>query len=264
MNSLRWPGLACALAICCALGAAPRGQAAESSWPEDLVPKKVQALQYLATVSCFCPAHPGEIRDALLAALEDDSEVVRYEAALAIAHAARHVCPVCKRCSFCTVEMMDNLEQIGIGQNARGAWREPSERVRTAAYEALTACRHRLASVPKSVTDQGPPAPLPPGDPPPSTTMAAPSVADAADREPRLLAAAPPAVAQEPEKASPTAISSAGYAQATDLTISQQQAVVAQPPPLPPLTIPSICWEQDARQSAPILRARRFTAPVNE
>jgi hypothetical protein len=267
MSSLRWPELACALAICFASGATLPGHAAEPSSPEDLVPKKIQALQYLVTVSCFCPDHPDQVKDALSAALDDDAEVVRYEAAVAVARAARRVCPVCKRCSFCVAEVMDKLEQIGIGQNAQGGWQEPSERVRTAAYEALTACRRRLESTRESVADEPPTAPLPPDDLPARTVKApatppavVPSVAGDAHREPQLLATtAPPAAAQKPE---PAAVASAGYAQSTDLPIAQQRSVAARPPR--PLTMPLICWEQDARQSAPILRVRKFTAPVND
>jgi hypothetical protein len=235
MSSLRWPELACALAICFALGATLPGRAAEPSSPEDLVPKKIQALQYLVTLSCFCPDRPDQVKDALLAALDDDAEVVRYEAAMAVAHAARRVCPVCQRCSFCVAEMLDKLQQIGIGQNAQGGWREPSERVRTAAYEALTACRRRLEPAPESVADELPPAPLPPDDLPATATAATPAetlatppapvppVAGDAHREPRLLATAPPSAAQEPERAEPAAVASAGYAQSTDLPISQQR-----------------------------------------
>jgi hypothetical protein len=64
--------------------------AAKVKSEEDLAPQKIKAIKYLATIGCGC--YPG-VREALLAALDDCTESVRYEAAIAFCQAAGNDVP---------------------------------------------------------------------------------------------------------------------------------------------------------------------------
>ena len=113
-------------------------KAAEVKAEEDLAQQKIKAIKYLATVRCRC--YPG-VKEALLAALDDCTEKVRYEAAIAFCMAAGDPCTVCNENSCCSAEVMTKLQAIAYGQDAKGCWKEPSARVRAAAENALNACR---------------------------------------------------------------------------------------------------------------------------
>lgn len=63
--------------------------AAEIKQQEDLKPQKIKAIKYLAEIACGC--YPG-VKEALLAALDDCTEDVRYEAAVAFCRAAGNPC----------------------------------------------------------------------------------------------------------------------------------------------------------------------------
>ncbi len=64
-------------------------EAAKVKADEDLAPQKIKAIKYLATVGCGC--YPG-VREALLAGLDDCTEEVRYQAAVAFSQAAGNPC----------------------------------------------------------------------------------------------------------------------------------------------------------------------------
>jgi hypothetical protein len=59
--------------------------AAQVKMEEDLAPQKIKALKYLGAVGCGC--YPG-VKEALLAALDDCTEEVRFTAAVALVQAA--------------------------------------------------------------------------------------------------------------------------------------------------------------------------------
>jgi hypothetical protein len=113
-------------------------KAAEIKQDEDLAPQKIKAIKYLAKVACGC--HPG-VREALLAALDDCTEAVRYQAAMAFCQAAGDPCTTCNRGSCCSPEVQKKLKEIAFGRDATGCWKEPSCRVRVAAENALNACQ---------------------------------------------------------------------------------------------------------------------------
>lgn len=123
--------------------------AAEIKAEEDLAPQKVKAIKYLATVGCGCAANKEDVKKALLAALDDCTEEVRYEAAVAFCQTAGDPCSVCTP-SCCDAEVMNKLAELAKGKDAQGCWLEPSARVRAAASQALNACRQtfRPAAVP--------------------------------------------------------------------------------------------------------------------
>ncbi len=182
-------------------------KAAEIKAEEDLAQQKIKALKYLGEMGCGC--YPG-VSEALLAALEDCTESVRYEAAKALLNAANkkrtcrdklrtakimgchetahavavHVikgagavvcackghkgpdgkcpihlhkdghghkhgdddcqcqsgCPCGDPDSCCSEEVSKKLAEVAYEKNDSGCWKEPSERVRQMAREALMAC----------------------------------------------------------------------------------------------------------------------------
>jgi hypothetical protein len=116
--------------------------AAQIKAEEDLAQQKIKALKYLATIGCGCYDKKIDppVKVALMAALDDCTEQVRYEAAKAIAEAA---CSKCKHCSqncCCDKAMTDKLSAVAFEKDDNGCWLESSARVRAAAKEAMRAC----------------------------------------------------------------------------------------------------------------------------
>lgn len=107
----------------------------------DLAPQKIKALKYLATVGCCCNSQKDMVKAALLGALDDCTEAVRYEAAVALCQVAGDRCAVCRTCSCCSADVMNKLNELANGQDEKGCWTEPSCRVRQAASAALNSCR---------------------------------------------------------------------------------------------------------------------------
>lgn len=132
--------------------------AAQIKKEEDLAKQKIKAIKYLAKIGCGC--YPG-VKEALMEALEDCTEKVRYEAAKQIGNAAENKCETCSKTCCCDAEMMQALWDVANKRDANNCFVEPSERVREAACEALLACRRAVPVYP------GPPGglpPLPPGE----------------------------------------------------------------------------------------------------
>jgi hypothetical protein len=119
--------------------------AAKIKTEEDLAPQKIKAIKYLATVGCGC--YPA-VREALLAALGDCTEEVRYRAAIALCQASGDPCQECDRTGCCNAEVMSKLEDLAHGQDEKGCFKEPSARVRAAAENALNACRRKIPPTP--------------------------------------------------------------------------------------------------------------------
>jgi hypothetical protein len=162
--------------------------AAEIKQQEDLKPQKIKAIKYLAEIACGC--YPG-VKEALLAALDDCTEEVRYEAAVAFCKAAGNPCSLCNRATCCDQAVKDKLRDMALGTDANGCCKEPSARVRAAASMALNACNQIPTVAPAERKEgptavegketgedalRGPLAPMPPGLPPtPTTETKAPS-----------------------------------------------------------------------------------------
>jgi hypothetical protein len=137
--------------------------AAKIKAEEDLAPQKIKAIKYLGTVGCSC--YPG-VREALLAALEDCTEAVRYEAAIALCQVAGNPCKHCDKSGCCNAEVMNKLNDMAYGQDAKGCCKEPSERVRQAAANALNACKRKnpttpMIPVPETVPEGSERKPIP-------------------------------------------------------------------------------------------------------
>jgi hypothetical protein len=124
----------------------------------DLAPQKIKAIRYLATICCGCAKNRDEVKEALLSALDDCTEAVRYEAALALCGCAGDPCTNCNRAGCCDAKIMNKLQKVSEGQDAQGCWLEPSARVRAAAANALGACRQvrgPTAQVPAEAPKKG-------------------------------------------------------------------------------------------------------------
>ena len=113
--------------------------AAQIKAVEDLKAQKIKAVKYVATVGCGC--YPG-VNDALLAALDDCTEEVRYEAAVALCQVAGNPNNVCGK-GCCNAAIMNKLHEMAYGQDEQCCNKEASPRVRAAAANALDACRRK-------------------------------------------------------------------------------------------------------------------------
>ena len=111
--------------------------AAEIKAEEELAPQKIKAIRYLSTIGCRC--YP-QVKPALLAALDDCTEEVRYEAALAFCRSAGNPCTVCNSSTCCDPDVRKKLADLASGMDDQDCWKEPSPRVRSAAAGALNAC----------------------------------------------------------------------------------------------------------------------------
>jgi len=69
--------------------------AAKIKKDQDLAPQKIKAIKYLGTIACCCPTNKDDVKNALLAALDDCTDEVRQAAAEAICHAAGNPCSIC-------------------------------------------------------------------------------------------------------------------------------------------------------------------------
>jgi len=164
---------------------------------EDKAKQKIKAIKYLATVGCGC--YPG-VKEALLAALDDCTEEVRYEAAVAFCQAAGNpACPCQESC--CAADVMQKLHEMAYGQDEKCCYLEPSARVREAARIALNSCRQKFPP--------GPAAPGPAGTP---TVAPEPEVPEV------------PVEPKEPPKPEPPTLREAPVNQSTSQSTSRGQA----------------------------------------
>lgn len=116
-------------------------KAAEVKKEEDLAKQKIKAVKYLTKIGCGCYNRDGSITDALLKALDDCTEEVRYQTVKAIMEAANgEACVNCKNKSCCSEELSNKLYEMAYERDDSGCYLEPSERVRQLAAEALRAC----------------------------------------------------------------------------------------------------------------------------
>jgi hypothetical protein len=106
---------------------------------EDLAPQKIKAIKFLATLGC--EKCYGGIEEAMLDALKDCTEEVRYETVLALGTIPNAECPQCDN-DCCTEKMTEELAKIAYERDPDhpDCWYEPSARVREAARETLQIC----------------------------------------------------------------------------------------------------------------------------
>ncbi len=184
--------------------------AAQAKADADLAPQKIKAIRYLAEIGCGCSSQSADVQQALLAALDDCTEEVRYEAALALCKTAGNKCKSCDA-TCCGADSMAKLRDVAFGQDDDACWHESSRRVRAMAQSALNACE--MNYVPEEATtpeireqrvepevrtrDIQQPTPAEPGTEEPGT------IGPAVVPEPAPAAAEPPADAEPPAVPAP-------------------------------------------------------------
>jgi hypothetical protein len=121
---------------------------------EDAAPAKIEAIKYLAGVDCKC--YPG-VKKALLEALKDCNEGVRFEAAKALGSAC-----------CCDKEVAKILEEVANKQDDFGNYKEWSVRVRAAAAQSMSSC---AGVIPRDVQKGVDPETPPQGEVPPQVDV---------------------------------------------------------------------------------------------
>ena len=111
--------------------------AAGAKADEDQAAQKIKAIRYLATLGC-AGCYP-DVEDALLAALDDCTEAVRYEAVKALRDLAGRSCSSCKTKSCCSPKVRKKLDEVA-NKMVNGCYKESSERVRRLARLAMAGC----------------------------------------------------------------------------------------------------------------------------
>lgn len=112
--------------------------AAKIKQEEDQAQQKIVALNYLATVGCG-GCYP-EVEQALLAAMDDCTEDVRFAAVKAVKEAAGQPCTFCKSGACCSPAVRKKLIELSEQTDDDCCPGEPSARVRRLARIALTYC----------------------------------------------------------------------------------------------------------------------------
>jgi hypothetical protein len=135
--------------------------AAEVKMDEDQAGQKIQALRYLAKIGCG-GCYPT-VEEALLSALDDCTEAVRYEATLALRGDGNVCCAYCRCEGCCSPAVRKKLNDISTKQSDDGCFAEPSERVRRMARAVLAACGGYNPAVATTPSEGPTPAP-PPGE----------------------------------------------------------------------------------------------------
>ncbi len=113
--------------------------AADVKGQEDAAPGKIKALRYLAGVGCG-ECYP-DIEQSFLAAMDDCTESVRFEAVKALRETAGNPCQCCRYGTCCSAAIRKKLNDLGYGINVKtDCFKEPSDRVRRMARVALCNC----------------------------------------------------------------------------------------------------------------------------
>jgi hypothetical protein len=72
-----------------------------------------------------------------------------------LCHVAGNPCKNCDKSGCCNAEVMNKLNDVANGQDAKGCWKESSSRVRAAAANALNACRQKNPTTPMQPIPDG-------------------------------------------------------------------------------------------------------------
>ncbi len=157
--------------------------AAEIKTEEDLAPQKIKAIRYLATIACGC--YP-QVKPALLAALDDCTEEVRFEAAFAFCRSAGNPCTVCNSSTCCDPDVRKKLSDLASGRDGHDCWKEASSRVRSAAAGALNACE-AVAPPETAAPPKEKPKELPVPETPPSENALETAAVESASPAPQTI-----------------------------------------------------------------------------
>jgi hypothetical protein len=140
--------------------------AAEAKAEEDKAPQKAKAIRYLASLGCG-ECYP-DTEDAFLDALEDCTELVRYETVMGLRSSAGDPCQRCRENSCCSPKLLKKLNQLAYEVDDKGCNYESSSRVRRNARLALRACGGYQPEASSDVPEEGPTEtpPVPPEEEP--------------------------------------------------------------------------------------------------
>ncbi len=131
-------------------GAPPAVQAAaDIKAEEDAAPQKIMAIRYLATLGCG--GCYEKVEDALLEAMSDCTEAVRYEAVRALQCKPECGCKFCSSPSCCSMKVRKRLQELTTCE------KEPSARIRRVARMALACCNSKPLQE-EDVPREGPPS----------------------------------------------------------------------------------------------------------
>lgn len=111
--------------------------AADIKSQEDQAAQKIKALRYLATIGCG-GCYP-DVEEAFIAAMEDCTEEVRFEAVKAIRETTCSQCCFCAQGACCTEKIRNKLNDLAYDRQGCCDG-ESSARVRRQARLALTEC----------------------------------------------------------------------------------------------------------------------------
>ncbi len=128
--------------------------AAEAKAEQDQAPQKVKAINFLASLGCG-KCYP-DTEMALLAAMDDCNESVRFASVSAIRKAAGGPCRTCCNGSCCSEKIVEKLRKIAYDSDNCGGHLEQSARVRRMARLALCACGTPCPSPESSEPEEGP------------------------------------------------------------------------------------------------------------
>lgn len=128
--------------------------AAEAKAEQDQAPQKVKAINFLASLGCG-KCYP-DTEMALLAAMDDCNESVRFASVSAIRKAAGGPCRTCCNGSCCSKKIVEKLRKIAYDSDNCGGHLEQSARVRRMARIALCACGSPCPSPESSEPEEGP------------------------------------------------------------------------------------------------------------
>ncbi|MCD0463714.1 hypothetical protein U8335_25585 [Roseiconus lacunae] len=140
-------------------GASPAVQAAaKAKAEEDQAPQKAKAIRYLASLGCG-ECYPDN-EDALLAALEDCNEQIRYEVVRGLQDSIGGCCQSCKENSCCTTKLLQKLYQMAYERDESGCFMESSARIRRNARLVICKCGGVPGEVVENIPTEGPGAGL--------------------------------------------------------------------------------------------------------
>lgn len=106
--------------------------AAKIKHEEEMCQQKVKAVKYLGTIGCKCYDKDGEVKKALVAALNDCLPAVRMAAVQAVGGC---VCGQPYGPSCCNEEIANRIHEMAFGTNTDGSYVEPDQNIRQwAAY----------------------------------------------------------------------------------------------------------------------------------
>lgn len=128
--------------------------AAEAKAEKDEAPQKAKAIKFLASLGCG-ECYP-DTEKALLAALDDCSEEIRYEAVRGIRKSIGDPCSCCRDNSCCSPKLVKRLYELAYDTDETGCYVESSARIRRNARLAIGACGGFSAEPADSIPSEGP------------------------------------------------------------------------------------------------------------